>query len=1202
MHNETHAVLLFFDQTEIFFARLMIEPVTINLRILSQNMGLPQEQVQTVVTLLDEGYPAPFIARYRKDAVGALDETKIRFIASELRLARSFAERKQAILKAIDSLGELQPELDKKIRETQSVKQLEDLYLPYKPKKQTPGNIAKERGLINLANEIVEQKITPEKLNERAAEFINEDKNIKSVADVMLGTSHIIAETFAEKTNLIHKIRELLRAEGKLVTKKIETKITQSNNTNNTNSQTTENIKTTNNIIDAKNNNDNNINNEITTDTKPEETKAKIETTEPKSDVETVEPKSDVETTESKSAIETTEPKSELETVEPKFELETTESKSEIESATGSQSSSSAANEITEQFLELREAIVGDGVTAAKSKIAARKKKLQPQQQQQLIKIKDDAKRRREEIKAKEREHLEQQFSEFFDYSCCAGDLQAHKILAFNRGEREKVLRVSIDVDEGKIFEAVSELVISKDHKFIDFLSGCLKDAIHRLLIPVLVRELRIDMTEYAEAYAVRISSRNLRSLLLLPPLKRQRVLAIDPGFKRGCQVVPLDEFGNVLGYETVYLSGGSERRSNSAKRLAEIIERFKISVIAIGNGTGSRETEMAISKLLNDYFAGVDISYVIVNEVGASAYAISSVAREEFPNYDSAIRGAISVGRRLQDALRELVKIEPEALGVGTYQYDVKVKRLREVLYEVVESCVNFAGVDVNLATPSLLRYVAGLNKFTAKRIYDYRLENGHFRSRDELIRISGVSGVTFTSCAGFLRIYGGVNPFDETWIHPESYQVAVDLIEKFGFKLDDLRTLEGRSALAAKINAENIGEIASKYAIEFGVGVQTITDILSELLRFNSSDPRDLLPKPIFKRGVLRFEDLRVGMELSGSVLNVVEFGVFVDVGLQDPGLVHISQVADHYIRDAYDKVAVGDIVRVWVTELDDKRRRISLTMLPPGTVKEAKRGNIASNTEGGGTTGGERKQRPIQRRDLRRQVEPSSRPASGSVGGERPNAERSGIERSGVVRPAGERAGVDRSGVDRSRVERSGVDRSRGIGRGRDAGNVSSGGGSIDNRAGVRNGQVIQRDQRSQRTGQQVGSPAAGRFNRATGTRDGLAKTASPSQTERVGGENNRDRNFAQDRTGRFNRGERGDRNRNDFANKHPKTYVSQSKPKELKPITEKMKQGKEPLRSFADLAQLLGRVQVADNSDDKKQKKKTAEKISDGNENK
>ncbi|MDR2642763.1 MAG: helix-hairpin-helix domain-containing protein [Planctomycetaceae bacterium] len=1131
----------------------MIEPVTINLRILSRDLGLPHEQVQTVVTLLDEGYPVPFIARYRKDVTGSLDEENILFIASKLRQARSLAERKQAILKAIESLGDLPPEIDKKIRDAQTLKQLEDLYLPYKPKKQTLANIVREHGLTELATEILDEKITPEKLDERAADFINEDKNIKSIADALLCAGHIIAETMAEKTDLIQKIRDLLRSDGKLVTRKIESKITQTNSTPSSSqidadkneTQNNNNIEQTpQNKIESKSGTESEIETESESKTQiAENSNVDIIVTNNNVNVNEIK---DSNVAESRESNNTEDEVAKIESgVEVEVEVEVkadSMAESEIESSVIESKSVDVTNDITAKFLELREAIVGEGITTAKSRIAAGKRK-------RLQKVKDDIIRKREELKIKEREYFERQFAEYFDYSCNAGNIPPHRILAFSRGEREKVLSVTIEIDENKIFESVRDLSVPKDHKFADFLSGCLKDSIHRILVPSLIFELRNDMADYAESYVVRVLTRNLRSFLLQPPLDQKRVLAIDPGFKRGCRVVALDEFGNVLGHETVYLSGGSERKSNSIKKLAEIIERYKISVIAIGNGTNRRETEITVSMLISEYFANKDVSYAIVNETGTGMYAISPVAREEFPNYDSSLRGAISIGRRLQNPLNELVKVDPERLGVGVYQNDVKMKRLRESLGGIIESCVNFVGVDINSATPSLLRYVAGLNKFTARRIYDYRLENGHFRSRDEILKISGIGGIAFAGCAGFLRVYGGVNPLDETWIHPESYSVTVNLIGKFGFVLDDLKSAEKRRELTNKINAANIQEIAAKYAIEFGVGVTTVVDILTELTQWGR-DPREFLPKLIFKKGVLKFEDLRVGMEFVGTVSNVVEFGAFVDIGLHDPGLVHISQLSDQYIREAFDKVAVGDIVNVWVTELDNKKRRISLTMLPPGTVREAKCGNI---TDGGTTaaTGiegekGERRQRPLPRREPRVRTDSPNRTS----------------ERSSRIRTTDN---VSVKPIDGHSAE-VGVSRSVQV---------------------RRNSLVAPRGQRDQKTNSNVQdrSHLAGRT-----TKPPISQNNSTSTRSTVAGRNfrqdeNRNRERGQDRTSRFNRGTHSV----EAGEKRPKTYVAVSKPKELKPITEKMKQGKEPLRSFGDLAQLWGRVQVADTDDPKKQKK-------------
>ncbi|MDR1480847.1 MAG: helix-hairpin-helix domain-containing protein [Planctomycetaceae bacterium] len=1131
----------------------MSEPVTISLQNLSNDIKLPYKQVQTVVSLIDEGYPIPFIARYRKDITGNLDEDAVRFIASELRNARTLAERKQTILNVVEALGVLSPELDKNIREAETIKELEDIYLPHKPKKQTFGTYARGRGLLELALEIIDEKVLPESLDQRAAEFINVDKKVKSAAEALHGAGQIIAEVLADKIEVIQEVRSLLRSDGTLVTKKIvEPEISQPLSHNTTQRNTDENKITQNTVTE--------------TTTEPPTTKsAQTETAESIAQPETEITESDLKVEavdavdysnlESKDtdAVEgETEVDAEAEVIDEENETDYADEESvDVEDGSGLSSSSEGdantettdvAGEITEQFMELREAIVGEVITSAQAKIAAGKDK-------HKLKIKEDLKRRRKEERVREREHLARQFAEYFDFSCDAGNIPAHRILAFSRGERERILRVTIEIDENMIFEAVRDLAVPKDHKFADFLSGCLKDAIHRVLVPMLVRELRSDMLVYAEEHAVRISTRNLRSVLLQPPLKNKRILAIDPGVKHGSRVASLDEFGNILGHETLYFSGGAERKANLIKKLTGTIERRRISVIAIGYGvgTGNREVEMLISKLISERFAGTELSYTMISEVGMGAYVTSSTAREELPNYDLSLRRAVSIGRRLQDSLGEVVKIEVEHLGIGTYQQDVKGKRMRDALGEVVESCVNFTGVDVNTATPYLLRYVAGLNKFTARRIYDYRLENGYFRSREELLRVSGISGVTFTSCAGFLRVYSGDNPLDATCIHPENYNAVIGIIEKFGFSPADLKLPEKRRELSDKIAASNIQELAESYSAEFGLGVHAVADIFEQLIKWDD-DPREHLAKPIFRKGALRFDELQVGDELVGTVSNVVEFGAFVDVGLQDPGLVHISQISNRYINDAYEAVAVGDVVRVWVTELDEKRRRISLTMLSPDVARESKRGGVAGESDDANAVvaaGSERKQFSQQRRDPRGHANTANR------------------QNDNNTRTAPDTA--SKFGGEHSR------------------GNNFAGNNRIaqpnQNSPAAQQGQRNRFARPDQRTSQ---------TNQRSGANDTSPRSTVAGQDNRRNPDHNRDRG-----QGNFGRSGRTDRVR-EFNGKYPKTYVTATKPKELKPITEKMKQGKEPLRSFGDLAQFLGRVQVDDLAEAKKLRKESVAK--------
>ncbi|MDR1142206.1 MAG: helix-hairpin-helix domain-containing protein, partial [Planctomycetaceae bacterium] len=741
---------------------------------------------------------------------------------------------------------------------------------------------------------------------------------------------------------------------------------------------------------------------------------------------------------------------------------------------------------VTEQFQQWKEAQEEQGIPVIRSQKSLKKKK-----KEELIKKKDEAKN-------KHQEHFERQFSDYFDFTAGLRNFPAHRILAINRGERGKVLRVKIGHDEARLLDSIRESCVPKDHPHADFLTGCLKDALRRLVVPSIEREIRNDMTEFAERQAIRVFSRNLRHLLLQPPLYRKRVLALDPGYKHGCKMVPLDEFGNVLDFETVYLAGSAERKEKAVQKIVNMIQKYKISVIAVGNGSGSRETEELVSGMIASRFADTELAYVIVNESGASVYSASPIAKEEFPDYDPLLRGAVSIGRRLQDPLNELVKIDPASLGVGMYQHDLKNKHLKNTLTDVVESCVNFAGVDLNTATPAILRYVAGLNQMTAKRIHEYRLLHGPFRSRDEIKKVSGLGEVAFTHAAGFLKIHDGTNPLDATWIHPESYSLAAKILEKLGFSVDDLKNSEKVKEIAAKIAEEKIGELASRLATELEVGLFTVRDTLDDLSR-PGRDPRESLPPPIFKKGILHTEDLTPGMELTGTVSNVVDFGAFVDIGLHDSGLVHISQMTDRFIRDAHEKVSVGDIVRVWVVEADLKRKRVSLTMRPPGTEKQPK------------------PEHPVEpRRESYRNEQHHER------SGNQPSTEKKPFKQSSEPR-------------DPQQPE----------------------------------------NRRPEGTRPQNETPKSRDGNQAP-HKDGY----------RQDNRNNRDKN-------RHNRGNHGSNhehgNREHDHRNRPKSFVAAPKTKELKPISEKMKQGKEALRSFGDLAQFLGRVQITDPTEEKKRKK-------------
>jgi uncharacterized protein len=674
----------------------------------------------------------------------------------------------------------------------------------------------------------------------------------------------------------------------------------------------------------------------------------------------------------------------------------------------------------------------------------------------------------------------EHAFKDYYNYVEPLGRVPPHRVLAINRGERAHAIRVKIEADAEAMLREAEHFLIFPNHPHGDFLRACVRDSLTRLIIPSLEREIRREMTERSEEHAVDVFIRNLRKLLLQRPTRNRRVLAVDPGFKSGSKMAALDEFGNVLGHGMVFVIGKDEERRKKARtRLADMVKQHNVSVIAIGNGTGCRETEQLVADCLAEELKDQDVAYVIVNEAGASIYSTSPLGREELPQYDALQRGAISIGRRLLDPLSEMVKIHPANLGVGLYQHDIKAKHLKDSLDAVVESCVNFVGVDVNSASPALLRYVSGMNALTARRVYEHRREKGPFKNREELHQVAGFGDQTFVQAAGFLKVIGGENPLDATWIHPESYDIARRVLEKIGCDVSDLaKTVpappkeEPKKEFAAELQGQEAGERGpesgvgsresevtsqgtdggsegsaptesvqstdysvlraeapadlaptktdepakpppasaaaladtveffpaevaglaevataiesstaeppadspsaeqpaatgasavpepappepaasqrsiiseraatvdiAQLAAELSVGTHLLQDILNSLTR-PALDPRDDLAPPVFRRGIMKLEDLSAGMELSGTVLNVVDFGVFVDIGLSDSGLVHISRLADRFIRDPHEVVGVGDVLKVWVVDVDKSRRRVSLTAIPPGTERQ-------------------------------------------------------------------------------------------------------------------------------------------------------------------------------------------------------------------------------------------------------------------------
>jgi uncharacterized protein len=719
------------------------------------------------------------------------------------------------------------------------------------------------------------------------------------------------------------------------------------------------------------------------------------------------------------------------------------------------------------------------------------------------LSVKQQAAKTRKEAKQRKRQKKIESFKDYFKYQEPLLKVPAHRLLAINRGERSKILRVKIDVDFGAIAQKAEQLMFRSEHPHLEFLRGCLRDALARLILPSLEREIRREFTERAELHAVRVFARNLRQLLLQPPVRDRRVLAIDPGFRSGCKLAAIDEFGNVLGHTVIHVIGKADIVRRGRQQMLEMITMYHIPVLAIGNGTGCRETERLVADILANELRERDVQYVIVNEAGASVYSTSPLGREELPKFDPVLRSAISIGRRLQDPLSELVKINPANIGVGLYQHDVKAKHLEESLDAVVESCVNFVGVDVNTASPSLLRYVSGLNQLTARRLYEHRQQHGPFKNRDEFKKVPGFGDATFVQAAGFLKIIGGDNPLDATWIHPESYEVAEKVIAELDGSLDEVAVDQtgGRAALAARRPRRKFGdgvvhleqgplaavvsalEVSSAAAApaapqavpasdaasdpgtaetveqpaetaadvvaevtepvspeahpsdgetppdfgqpspeeaapstvetteqaapqpaappaaearpesnkpsladraaradvdaltgELGVGKLLLRDILSSLTR-PGRDPREDLPPPTFRREIIKLEHLQPEMELTGTVLNVVDFGAFVDIGLPDSGLIHISRLADRFVKDPHEVVSVGDILTVWVVEVDKQRRRVSLTAIKPGTEKppEARRERPAPRPKP------ERESRP-PRREGRRGEGQRSRGARG------------------------------------------------------------------------------------------------------------------------------------------------------------------------------------------------------------------------------
>ncbi|MGC4007216.1 MAG: helix-hairpin-helix domain-containing protein [Pirellulales bacterium] len=744
-------------------------------------------------------------------------------------------------------------------------------------------------------------------MDARAKDFINPDKQVHGIADVLLGVGYILAEDYSERADLRERLRRIFKKSGRIVSAKIETEKK---------------------ADDAKSN-----------DAVPP---VAIPAAGESEQAEAAAHDTAVSAPELSEALA-----AEVVTADNDAIQEDPIAESSANAVVAEDAAEEAVSEAAEATNESG-AIQSDAVETPAAEAAP----TSPTAPAQQPKKKDKKGKKAEK---KNENPLELEFRDYFQYSEQLTRVPPHRVLALNRGERAKVIRIRIEADFEAMYREGETLLVPADHPHADFLKPCVRDALTRLVIPSLERELRRELTETAETHAVDVFAKNLRNLLLVAPVRNRKVLALDPGFKSGCKIAVLDEFGNLLDHGVIHIIGKAERKAEGRAKVVEWIKKHGVTLLAIGNGTACRETEEFVAEILADEMKDEPLAYMIVNEAGASVYSTSQLGREEFPTYDATLRGAISIGRRMLDPLSELVKIDPANLGVGLYQHDVKAKHLRASLDAVVESCVNYVGVDLNTASPALLRYVSGLNQLKGRQIYEYRTAHGPFKSREQLKEVPGFGDATFVQAAGFLKIVEGENPLDATWIHPESYSVARTVLSKLDKTEADLSKKETAPAIAEQTKTLETAPLAG----ELGVGELSLADILTQLTR-PGRDPREDLPPPIFRRGILKLEDLDVGMELTGSVLNVVDFGAFVDIGLHDSGLVHVSQLANRFVRDPHELVSVGDIVKVWVLEIDKGRRRVSLTMIPPGTKRfEPQRGPRKDRREG--QPAGEGGQRP-------------------------------------------------------------------------------------------------------------------------------------------------------------------------------------------------------------------------------------------------
>ena len=708
------------------------------LSVLQQELGIQYKQVEAAVKLIDEGNTIPFIARYRKEVTGSLNDEILRNLNERLTYLRNLEEKKEQVIATIKEQEKLTPELEKKIQEAKTLVAVEDLYRPYRPKRRTRAMIAKEKGLDPLAQDILLQEME-KPVEEIASNYLSEEKGVTTVEEAIVGALDIIAETISDEADYRTYIRNLTIEEGKIVS----------------------------------------------------------------------------------------------------------EAKNKEESS------------VYEMYYEYEEAI---------KRVAG------------------------------------------------------HRVLALNRGEKEKFLSVKIEAPEEKILSYLEQKVLKNENPYTtQYIKDAILDSYKRLISGAIEREIRSSLTEKAEDGAIRVFGKNLEQLLMQPPISGQTVLGWDPAFRTGCKLAVVDPTGKVLDTVVIYPTAPQNKVKEAKKIVHDLIKKYNITLISVGNGTASRESEQVIAELLHEI--PEQVQYIIVNEAGASVYSASKLATEEFPNFDVGQRSATSIARRIQDPLAELVKIDPKSIGVGQYQHDMNQKKLDEMLTGVVEDCVNKVGVDLNTASASLLEYISGVSKTIAKNIVAYREENGKFTNRKQLLKVSKLGPKAFEQCAGFMRISDGEEPLDATSVHPESYVAAKQLLKTLGYSELDLihHNLNG---ISKKLSD------TKQIAKQLEIGEITLLDIVKELEK-PARDPRDEMPKPVLRTDVLEMEDLKEGMILKGTVRNVIDFGAFVDIGVHQDGLVHISQMAHKRIKHPLEVVSVGDVIEVKVLSVDIEKKRIQLTM---------------------------------------------------------------------------------------------------------------------------------------------------------------------------------------------------------------------------------------------------------------------------------